>query len=258
VILLHGYTAVDPRHLQAWIDHLVRQGRVVIHPDYQVENPLGEQPLEYTGNMLDGVTAALDELRSGRHVPTTTSGLAVAGYSMGGILALNYAAMAESLSLPAPSSVLAVTPGGCRGCHGPGDDGFGVPYRDLSRIQPDTKLLLVVGEDDDFVGSRPAVVAWEETGQIPDENRDLLVVRSDDHGEPPLVADHSFPSNADADAEVDALDWRGTFKWLDGLTRCVDRPSVCAATMNGGATQLDMGAWSDGTPVIPPRNVASL
>ena len=256
VILLHGYSAIDPLYIQAWIDHLVRQGRVVVFPDYQTDDPLAVPPLEYTGNMVDGVAAALDELRTGGHVETTLAGLAVAGYSMGGVLALNYAAMAESLNLPSPSSVLAMTPGGCLGCGGPGgSDEFGVPYRDLLQIEPDTKLLLVVGEDDDFVGARPAQIAWQQTDHIPDENRDYLIARTDDHGDPALVADHSFPSNAGSSAEMDALDWYGTFKWLDGLTRCVERAETCGETMNGGATQLDMGEWSDGVPVVRPHNV---
>lgn len=253
VILLHGYTATDPVYLEAWIDHIVRQWRVVIFPDYQVDDPLGEPPLEYTGNMIEGITAALTELAAGDHVTTTLDDLAVAGYSMGGVLALNYAAMAGSLGMPLPAAVMAVTPGGCKGCDGPGgSDQFGVPYRDLSGIDPDTKLLLVVGEDDDFVGSRPAEIAWEQTGQIPDENRDYLVARSDDHGEPQIVADHLFPSTSGSTAEVDALDWYGTFKWLDGLIGCAVQPPKCGQMMNGGATQLDMGRWSDGTPVAPP------
>lgn len=258
VLLLHGYTATDPLYLRAWIDHIVRQGRVVIFPDYQVDDPLGELPLAYTGNMIDGVTAALAELEGGDHeggdhVETRLDDLAVAGYSMGGVLALNYAAMADALGLPVPTVAMAVTPGGCLGCGGPsGSDQFGVPYRDLSRIDPDTKLLLVVGEDDDFVGARPAEIAWEQTAQVPDENRDYLVVRSDDHGAPALVADHNFPSNAGASGEVDALDRFGTFKWLDGLFGCAVDPTACDETMNGGETQLDMGAWSDGTPVVRP------
>lgn len=253
VILLHGYTATDPVYLRAWIDHTVRQGRVVIFPDYQMDDPLGEPPLEYTGNMIDGVAAALAELEVGDHVPTRLDDLAVAGYSMGGVLALNYAAMAGPLEMPVPSAVMAVTPGGCKGCGGlGGSDGFGVPYRDLSLIEPDTKLLLIVGEDDDFVGSRPAEIAWEMTGQIPDENRDYLVARSDDHGNPAIVADHIFPSTFGATAEVDALDWYGTFKWLDGLIGCADDPAICEQTMNGGALQRDMGTWSDGMPVNPP------
>ena len=253
VILLHGYTATDPAFLGAWIDHVVRQGRVVIFPDYQIEDPLGEPPLEYTGNMIDGITAAMAELETGDHVDTRRDDLAVAGYSMGAVLALNYAAMAVGLGLPVPIAVMAVTPGGCTGCGGPGGSNeFGVPYRDLSRIETATKLLLIVGEDDDFVGARPAQLAWEQTAQIPADNRDYLVARSDDHGTPALVADHSFPSNAGSLTEVDALDWYGTFKWLDGLSGCAVQPPICDDTMNGGATQLDMGEWSDGTPVLPP------
>jgi len=256
VIVLHGYTATDPAYLRAWIDHIVRQGRVVIFPDYQTDDSLREPPLEYTGNMIDGVTAALAELESGDHVETRLDELAVAGYSMGGVLALNYAAMAGGLGLPVPIAVMAVTPGGCTGCGGPGGSNeFGVPYRDLSRIDPNTKLLLIVGEDDDFVGDVPATIAWQQTGQIPDDNRDYLVARSDDHGTPALVADHSFPSNAGPLTEVDALDWYGTFKWLDGLFGCAAQPPICADTMNGGATQLDMGEWSDGRPVDPPLYV---
>lgn len=256
VIFLHGYTATDPAHNGAWIAHIVRQGRVVVFPDYQTDDLLGDSPLEYTGNMIAGVTAALDELATGAHVPTEVDTLTVVGHSMGGVLALNYAALAPGLGLPVPVALMAVTPGGCSDCGGPGDDGFGVPYRDLSLIDPVTKLLMVVGEDDDFVGQTPARRAWGMTDQIPDANRDYLVARSDRHGEPALVADHIFPETSGATAETDALDWYGTWKWLDGLYGCAVGAPICAVTMNGGATELDMGAWSDGEPVNPPLLVA--
>lgn len=252
VLFLHGYTATDPTSMRAWIDHLVRLGNVVVFPDYQLDDPLGESPLEYVPNMIEGVSAAIAELEGRDQVPTGLDRLTVVGYSMGGVLGLNYAAMAADLDLPVPSAVMAVTPGGCRGCDGPGGNDFGVPYRDLSRIDPATKLLVVTGEDDDFVGQRPAEVAWEATGQIPDENRDYLVVRTDRHGAPALVADHFFPSAAADGSSVDALDWRGTWKWLDGLMACDVDASVCGEVTNGGATQLDMGTWGDGMAVAPP------
>ncbi len=221
-------------------------------------DPLGEPPLNYTGNMLEGVAAALAELDTGDHELVDDDAVSVVGHSMGGVLSLNYASLAGSLGLPLPSVVMPVTPGGCTGCGGPGGDAFGVPYRDLSLIDPATKLTMVVGEDDDFVGQLPARSAWDGTGQIPDENRDYLVARSDRHGKPPLIADHVFPETSGSMAETDALDWYGTWKWQDGTMICAQLGvTACDPFMNGGDFQMDMGAWSDGTPVNPPLLVES-
>ncbi len=110
VLFLHGFNALDPIVYRAWIDHIVRRGAVVVYPDYQEGQLLGAQPLEYLGNLLTGVRSAVDELRAGDHPPVDLSRVAVVGHSLGGIMAANYAAVAESQMLPMPAVLMPIQP----------------------------------------------------------------------------------------------------------------------------------------------------
>lgn len=140
VIFLHGWVAIDPGRYGPWIGHLVRGGSTVIFPVYQTKPAYDTRtPL---ANVLAGVRAALGEvvLAPGR--------LVVAGHSVGGALAADYAAVAGDHGLPAPAAVFSVYPGRkLRHLEAP------VPTVDLMRIAPGTRLLALAGERDTAVGS---------------------------------------------------------------------------------------------------------
>ncbi|MDP8908608.1 MAG: alpha/beta hydrolase, partial [Chloroflexota bacterium] len=90
VIFVHGITAVNPDLYGEWIEHLVRRGATVVYPDYQTANPLAGTQRAYFGDMMAGIRAALVTLDTRADGPVV-----VVGHSMGGILAVNYAARAE-------------------------------------------------------------------------------------------------------------------------------------------------------------------
>ena len=50
VVFLHGWFAVNPGFYGAWINHLVRHGRIVIFPRYQ--NDVGTLPQDFLPNAL--------------------------------------------------------------------------------------------------------------------------------------------------------------------------------------------------------------
>ncbi|MDP9366478.1 MAG: hypothetical protein M3Q10_20015, partial [Chloroflexota bacterium] len=66
VLFLHGYTALDPGRYRAWIDHIVRRGAVVVYPDYQGTNPVGDDWRTYLPKAVAAVRAALDLLGAER------------------------------------------------------------------------------------------------------------------------------------------------------------------------------------------------
>ncbi len=135
VIFLHGWMMTEPEAYDAWIEHLVSQGYAVIYPVYQdwrFEFPSGK----FFERAARGIGAALREFRF------DTSKLAVVGHSFGGILGVCLAANAESLDLPRPKALMVVEPGGPPPrCFRP------------QAIPPQTKLAVVVGQEDRFVGS---------------------------------------------------------------------------------------------------------
>src|SRR5688572_22766385 len=53
VVFTHGWGAVNPAHYQAWIDHLVRRGAIVIYPRYQ--DSLRAKPDTFTSHAVAGV-----------------------------------------------------------------------------------------------------------------------------------------------------------------------------------------------------------
>src|ERR1017187_8621944 len=50
VVFLHGWFAVNPGFYGAWIDHLVRDGKIVIFPRYQ--NDVDTAPQDFLPNAL--------------------------------------------------------------------------------------------------------------------------------------------------------------------------------------------------------------
>lgn len=248
VIFIHGYTALDPDVYRGWIDHIVRRGTTVIYPDYQRINPFRESWRSYPADLISGVADAFHELGQPGHLPVDPSRVAVVGHSLGGVLAIDYAATAKEHALPVPSVVMAVQPGGCGGCRGLPDD-QGVPLPSFTTFSPKTLVEVIVGEDDDVVGDDAARIIWSGLSDLPVEQRDYITLRSDLRGFPFLRATHWLPQTAGFRGAEDALDWYGPWKLLDLLTTCAFTGAGCEAALNDSPEQRSMGVWSDGQPV---------
>lgn len=284
VIFTHGWGAMDPVHYQAWIDHIVRKGAIVLYPRYQ-EN-MRVKPDTFTANAVAGVRRGLDWLAKRKDgAQPDLERVATVGHSAGGVLAANLAVALPAAKLPAPKAVMSIEPGVTRG-----PKGTLLPLADLNKIASTTLLLVVTGEDDALVGDADGRRIFEESSAIPTAQKDWVELQSDEHGEPALVATHRAPAapspgyeppqrkepkgflkrriaerakeklaekGLDLDdatkepAVTDALDYYGTWRLFDQLRDAAfdtKRP-------NGPAREwrppLDMGKWSDGTPVKP-------
>ena len=106
---------------------------------------------------------------------------------------------------------------------------------------------------DTVVGDASARAIWAQIGHIAAANRVYVTLVSDDHGSPPLVADHGLPTTGPEAGVVDALDWYGTWKFGDALTSCAFRGEDCAYALGDTPEQRFMDDWSDGVPVAPAR-----
>lgn len=250
VIFLHGFTAVDPDFYGAWIDHIVRGGAVVVFPFYQTLNPLTLRPSEYLANAQTAIADAVERLGQSGRARIDSARTAVVGHSAGGVLAVNYAATAAANGLPAPIALMPVEPGGCRGCSSDLSGRFGISLEDLSTLDPSIRAIVVAGDADGVVGTEPARHIWESMTSLAPGNRDYVLIRSDAHGRPALRANHLMPLDAPF-GSVDALDWYGAWKLLDGLLACAFDGAGCADALGGTPFQTFMGVWSDGTPVVP-------
>ncbi len=266
VVLNHGWGATNPGIYGAWIKHLVRRGNIVVYPRYQ-ERLLTSLKV-YTPNAIAAVKAAIRELQNGPHVHPQLDHFAIVGHSMGAAITANMAALAAVEGLPQPKAVMSVEPGSFVVGH----ENVAMPLADFGQIPSTTLMLVVVGADDDFVGDVDAKRIFSQIPQIPPQNKDFVIVVSDAHGNPPLIANHHAPTARDDEFDeqekrklggrlrerikekkgvgtVDALDYYGYWKLFDALIDAAFNGTNRSFALGNTRDQRYMGRWPNGTPV---------
>lgn len=203
---------------QGWIDHLVGHGAIVVFQNQQYDSTDLAARMDAPAS---GLQAAVRTLRQPGHVRPRWDRLTLVGHSIGGLMSVQLAAETARRKLPVPTAVFAVQP--------PEPDQTAATL--IAAIPKTTRVVVLAGEDDDRVGEGPRKV-WD----LVTVRGSYVVVRSDDHGDPALTADHYFPLAGSAD-EPDALD-RALWRILDDLVA-------------GRPIKPDIGAWSDGTAIAP-------
>jgi acetyl esterase/lipase len=256
VVFNHGWFAVNPGVYGAWIEHLVRKGRIVIAPRYQRD--WSTPPANFLPNGLVAVRDALDVLStSPSHVRPDRSRFAILGHSAGGNLAAQMAAVAAEADLPVPRAVIAIFPG----------EVFPSRKPDLANVPASTLLVVVAGEKDVVVGDQRAREIFSSTTSIPLDRKKYVLYRSDLRGYPHFKADHlaptgghvSFdtgdgilPSTQMAQAEVNAFDVAGFWRMADLTLEAAFAGKTLDEATDKGEAFRHLGFWSDGRPVLPP------
>ncbi len=258
IVFFHGWFAVNPAFYGAWIDHLVRSGRRVVFPRYQ--NDLDTLPRDFLPNAMAATRDALGVLEAGaKHVSPDLERLAFIGHSAGGNLAAQIAAIASDphAGLPQPKLVAAFMPGEV------------IPTREprLDRIPASTLLLVAVGEDDILVGDLRGRQIFTQASAIPRSRKRFLLFRSDRHGFPPLIAEHTAPTGANRRldtgegvfrtfqlslGEVNAMDRAGFWRIVDVAITTAFANQTFDEAIRDQERFTHLGFWSDGRKVIPP------
>ena len=253
IVFNHGWGATTPTFYQAWINHLVRQGHIVIYPRYQVD--IFTPSDNFTSNSIQATQDALQVLQSGDHVRPELDKFAIVGHSVGGLITVNLAALSKEKGLPEPKAVFAVEPGKSRSS----EDQMGPVLEDLKKIPSNTLLVALAGDQDNWVGDADAKRIIRDTIQISSENKDYIFMVSDVHGNPALLANHFAPLAAEFSNNkyklyflVDAWDYYGTWKFFDGLLDAAFYDKNRQYALGNTSQQRFMGIWSDGTPVKEP------
>jgi len=258
VVFFHGWFAVNPAFYGAWIDHLVRSGRTVVFPRYQ--NDVGTHPREFLPNAIAATRDALGVLEDGaKHVRPDLDRVALIGHSAGGNLAAQIAAIASDphSGLPQPKLVAALMPG----------EVFPSREPSLDHIPGSTLLLVAVGEDDLLVGDLRGRQIFAQASAIPRSRKRFLLFRSDRHGFPPLVAEHTSPTGANRRldtgegvfrlfqlslSEVNALDRAGFWRIADAAMQTAFAGRTFDEAIRDEERFTHLGYWSDGRKVTPP------
>jgi pimeloyl-ACP methyl ester carboxylesterase len=173
VIFLHGLggpTEDRPDNHRPWLLHLARKGSAVIYPRYEI-GPM----TDVMGHTLNGVEAGME----GLGLPKAP--VVVIGYSRGGRLAVEYAAVAARYGR-SPKAVLSVFPGGLS----PDE-----PTIPLNTLSPSMRLTLMVGDKDTVVGGQGArdLIQRLSSANFPVKQIRFIAVHSKDN----FTADHFAP-----------------------------------------------------------------
>lgn len=228
VVFLHGWTAYLPAYYEAWIEHLVRQGFIVIYPQYQKAGVVGlftdSDQTAFLDRAIEAVDKCLVELGdvADRHK------LVVAGHSLGGLLAWSWngagGAPAEAVLLINASLTSDEVP-----------DEVPLIKIDWESYAEDIQVPIVFLTGDQDGLAPDSLLGHDAAVNAP--SREVYMAVTDTHGEPPIRATHGAPVVPAGDA--DTLDTRYYFSALDAMLRGETTPS------------FDMGRWSDGVSVAP-------
>jgi dienelactone hydrolase len=186
VVFVHGLGSreLTPQNHRPWLEHLARRGSAVLYPRY--EQRAGDR--DAVLHILAGVRTGLAKLGS-PDVP-----LVAIGYSRGGELVADYAAVARAAG-PSTAGVVSVFPASVD----PAD-----PPLDLRGIDPAALVTILVGDRDEVVGGAGArqLLARLQQAGFPPERVTIDPVRS--HGG--FVASHLAP--LDTSPAARAAFWR--------------------------------------------------
>jgi dienelactone hydrolase len=287
-IVLHGWGAVNPQSYGGWIDHLARQGWLILYPRFQEVNRT--RPADAPSIAESLVKAALTEIAMDGEAKPDLGRVAMIGHLAGAPLAMDLAAAAKAQGLPVPKLIFAVMPGGIAS----GPKSRGIALTDLSAIDPATLIVTMVGDKDTRAADLAAKRLLREASAVPLERKLFVRALSDDHGFPALTATLASPAGVDtaydggaikpgpepkdatkdaakpppfrwsADmalsgeqqtlvsqinlARVDALDYLGFWKTFD-LAAAAAFAGSDAAALKNNPRLADMERWSDGWPV---------
>jgi hypothetical protein len=144
-----------------------------------------------------------------------------------------------------------------------------VPCREpsLDRIPASTLLIVAVGEDDLLVGDIRGRQIFTQASTVPRARKRYLVFRSDRHGFPPILAEHTAPTGANRRldtgegvfrsfqmslGEVNAMDRAGFWRITDATLETAFAGKTFDEAILDEARFTHLGYWTDGRKVTPP------
>jgi acetyl esterase/lipase len=235
VLFAHGFGATSTGKYWAWLARMAKQGVWVVFPLYPAVPERGG-PGRYE-ILWAGLQAAIRRIAETPGPRADLERVGFLGHSFGGGAAPAMAARAAARGWGSAAMWIE--------CY--------APWFDLDPsawpLLPDHAYLLSVAYEDDAVCD-PATAAGflAKASTLPEKRKRFVLFRSDARGSPRLSADHLAPLTR----PLDALDHRGAWRLGDALRTLAIQGSADAKAHVFGAEAGDLGAWSDGTPVVPP------
>lgn len=242
VAVVLGGVPFDEREVyEAWLDHLARDGTIVVMPDFRLSTATDASAMEDAA--LGGYEAARSALAGDGVTLPDDGALVWMGHGAGAMIGARLAASWFDRGLPEPRGLLMLMPR-----RPPG------PRETLRRVPRDTRTLIVQAEDDGGADPDLQRDIWRGLVEVPGAWRQELRMRTDRHGTPALTATFRTPFAQRDGADVaDAHDWYGIWKWSDALVACARARELCDYAFGDTDAQRFMGRWTDGVAVREPE-----
>ncbi|MGY2050819.1 alpha/beta hydrolase [Methylobacterium sp. JK268] len=249
VVFLHAWGAVNPQAYGSWIEHLAREGYLVLFPRFQEVNRT--RPADASDTAARLVKEAFDALASDPEAKPDLNRVALIGHLAGVPMAANLAASAEADGLPRPKLIFGAMPGGIAR----DEKSRGIALHDLARIAPTTLLITVVGDRDARAADLAARRLMREASAVPPERKLLMRVLSDDHGFPALSATLASPAGNNPAYDAGAIKLPAEpardpkqkpppFKWSADMALTGEQTTLVAQINAAGTDSLDyLGFW---------------
>lgn len=274
IAFFHAYNTLDPSQYGGWIKRLVDAKYTVIFPVFQDYITLDTQ---FTDNALNAVKNAFTILRQSGHVFPAAGKFAVFGHSLGCVVGINVAALGPANGLPAPKVILLANPGDA-------DAVLSLPsimLSSYSAIPSTTRFVALTGDMDTVVGNTTAINLYNKLTQIPAAQKNVIEFFSDNHGLPPIIAQHGSCLAIDPNfvakppqaspggnaaprwafqnpggpisSTIDTLDYKGYWFIGDTMLNWAFKGAAWTLPPGGPPKTMSMGSWSDGVAVKPAQ-----
>jgi len=159
IIFLHGWMGTNPKNYGAIIDHLVRQGSVVIYPVYQTDGKTIPQGI--TDTALKSLTHTLGRIDLEFPGLIDRENTLYYGFSMGATMAINLAMDAKRGTLPLPKALLLSAPGDAHHvAHGPLAES--ILKQSIHQLPIELPIVLMSGKEDTTIGVPTAYQYWNQ------------------------------------------------------------------------------------------------
>jgi len=235
----------DFQSYKGWIEHLVRRGFVVVYLVFPHQQD--ESLSELMSMSSQSIKTVQDLLGQTVNMDIVWDLCIYIGHGTGGMIAYDFACTKEQDAALHPKGLLIVQPYQ----QIPGSRQKPLELASATSLTRDCSVLMITGSDDDIARDDDARMIFQTlASQLPRDRFQFITVRSDHHGNPPLIADHYFPLAKPGDRSkmrIDALDWLGLWKLTDRLTDS----AFVGKPLNLTDEDLFLSKWSDGLPVNP-------
>lgn len=270
VFFHHGWQGMNPKNFGALIDHLAREGQVVIYPVYQQSAQTSPQTIVANAAAADRAALAL---LSGRFIWPDPSRILYVGYSMGAAISLDLAIDPARYGLPAPRALALMAPGDAPAV---ATGAAGRPIiGNLSRLRRTLPVAILTGEEDTQIGLPTARAVFARLCHILPDRRVLLVLPGDSHDGVTVHAGHGSPGAPDprydfpltdenfplrlpgqpnfpVSVSLNQLDYYGYWKVIDALADSLPTHTLPQVLFgHNDPAQLYLGTWPDGTAYEP-------